>query len=253
MRKKDFLILVGLLAFLPALSAQQTIPSGTVLPVALRGLLSSSSSRPGQTVKARLMQSVPSAGLKVGAKVVGHVVSVAPASGGAMAAITLEFDKVEASGRSIPIVADLRALASPFEVEQAQIPLTGPDRGTPEEAWETVQVGGDVVYRGGGPVMENALKVGEPVANGVLVRLQAGANASCRASLDGNNEPQALWVFSANACGTYGYSDVSITHAGRTNPSGQITLSSSTGNVTLRGGSGMLLLVVGGNSNPPHA
>jgi hypothetical protein len=50
MMNKTVLVLVGLLAFLPTLSAQQAIPSGTVLPVALNGSLSSSKAHAGQTI-----------------------------------------------------------------------------------------------------------------------------------------------------------------------------------------------------------
>jgi len=50
MMNKTVLVLVGLLAFLPTLSAKQAIPLGTVLPVALNGSLSSSKVHAGQTI-----------------------------------------------------------------------------------------------------------------------------------------------------------------------------------------------------------
>lgn len=141
------------------------------------------------------------------------------------------------------MTTNLRTLASMMEVEDAQVPKTGPDRGTSENAWTTVQIGGGVVYRGGGPVANGLRVVGTPTANGVLVRTASKPGTKCRGDLGGNDQPQALWVFSADACGTYGFPDLTIVHAGRSNPVGQITLASERSNFDVRRGSGLLLRV----------
>ncbi|HEY4878521.1 MAG TPA: hypothetical protein VIH97_05325, partial [Candidatus Acidoferrales bacterium] len=59
----------------------------------------------------------------------------------------------------------------------------------------------------------------------------------------GNTREQALWLFSTDACGVYGYSGVLVERAGRSTPTGQITLSSTDPNLKIRGGAGMLLRV----------
>jgi len=155
----------------------------------------------------------------------------------------LEFDTLEASKRRIPITTNLRALASMMEVEDAQVPKTGPDRGTSQNAWTTTQIGGDVVYRGGGPVANGLRVVGAPTTYGVLVRVASKRGTKCRGDLGGNDLPQALWLFSADACGTYGFADLTIAHAGRSHPVGQITLASEKRNFDVRSGSGLLLRV----------
>jgi hypothetical protein len=54
---------------------------------------------------------------------------------------------------------------------------------------------------------------------------------------------QSLWLFSTDACGVYGYNDVTIEHAGRTSPEGEITLRSTNPSLKIRAGSGILLRV----------
>jgi hypothetical protein len=53
-----------------------------------------------------------------------------------------------------------------------------------------------------------------------------------------------VWVFSTAACGTYGLSNVKIASSGRTTPLGEVVLQ-STKNISIRGGSGWLLIAVG--------
>ncbi len=241
-----FGLLAGLLAMTTESLAQNAIPAGTILPLQLNTPLNSRKAKSGQVVTARLMQDVPlPSGTKIraGSKAIGHVLGVAEAGNGSGATLSFQFDTLEVSNRRVPMTTNLRALASMMEVEDAQIPKTGPERGTPENWWTTVQIGGDVVYRGGGPVANGLRVVGTPTANGVSVRIASKSGTKCRGDLGGNELPQALWLFSADACGTYGFADLTIAHAGRSNPVGQITLASEKRNFDVRSGSGLLLRV----------
>lgn len=237
--------LVSLLVFSVAAWAQNAVPAGTVLPAELAASLDSAKSKPGQVITARIMQDVPlpAGRIPAGARIIGHIVNVAPAKNGSGMEISLQFDGLRFSHRSIPIATNLRAWASMTEVEDAQIPPTGPDRGTPWAWMTTNQIGGEVVYGQDGPVTNGSSFVGRQAPGGVLVHLSNKPGSMCRDEVGGNDSPQALWLFSSDACGLYGFPGLEITHAGRTDPVGQIRIASKEGRLHIQGGSGFLLRV----------
>jgi hypothetical protein len=204
--------------------AQSTIPAGTILPVQLNSSLNSRKIRAGKEISARVMENVPLAGgskIRAGAKVIGHVTDVKNDAHDTQ--VSFLFDKVVIGRHSIPVTTNLRALASMMEVSEAQVPATGPDRGTSEEEWTVEKVGG------------------ESTIPGLPMRTSAKPGSKCRGEVGGEHPMQSLWVFSSDACGAYGFSDIEIVHAGRTAPRGKITLASHGNEVNVRSGSGMLL------------
>jgi hypothetical protein len=231
------------------------IPRGTILPVRLNTTLSSVKCRKGQVVTGRIMQDIPvSTGvtIKEGSKILGHILEVTPATVGAPARISLQFDKLVSSHQTISITTNLRAIAGFMRIIEAQTPTMGPGESDVYRWLTTVQVGGDVVYGEGGPVTtgENANQVvGNKVNGGVLGQVRAKEGTKCRGAIDGNDSPQALWVFSSDACGPYGLEHISIAHAGRTDPTGVIVLASAKGSLNLPSGAGMLLRVSASSHN----
>lgn len=233
-------------------STPPTMPAGVVLPAQLNSTLSSRKDHPGQIVTARIMQDVPlpdGSKIPAGSTIVGRVVAVTPATNGAAGVISVRFDTLKIHGHTLPLTTHLRAIASPFEVDQAQIPLNGSDRGTSQNSWTTIQIGGDIVYRGGGPVQGRYGKVGRPVNGGVLAVLTANPRAGCDGS-SGEGELQALWLFSSDACGTYSLRKLEIVQSGSANPIGEIKFAAKKGDVNIPSGSGLLLRV---NAAPPSA
>jgi hypothetical protein len=201
------------------------------------------------------MQDVPlSPGVRIraGARVVGHIVEVSSESVGAPAHVSLQFDKLISSHQAISITTSLRVIAGFMRVAEAHIPPIGPGESDVYRWLTTVQVGGDVVYGEGGPVTvgDNPNEiVGKKVNDGVLGQVRANASTKCRGAIEGNDNPQALWVFSSDACGAYGLDHISITHAGRTDPIGVIVLASESGNLKIASGAGMLLRVRASSHN----
>jgi hypothetical protein len=123
----------------------------------------------------------PGSTIHAGAAVFGRLIAVKPANGGSGGKVSFRFDTLLVSKQRIPIATNLRALASTMAVEKAQLPETGPDRGTWQNAWTTDQIGGEAVYRGGGPVANGLRSVGEPTTNGVLVHVSATPGSSAEA------------------------------------------------------------------------
>jgi hypothetical protein len=236
------ILLVSLMMFAAPLWAQNAIPAGTILPVQLNTSLNSRRVKVGQVITARVMQDVPlPAGSQIhaGARLIGHVVDVKRANS---AQLSLHFDTLVVGKQRIPVTVNLRAVASMTAIEEAQIPETGPDRGTPQNWWTTDQIGGEVAY-GSGPVADGLRFVGKSTPNGALAHVSTKPGTRCRGTAEDNNRLQAVWLFSSDACGAYGFANLAIAHAGRTAPVGEITLASEHGDLNLRAGAGMLLRI----------
>jgi hypothetical protein len=244
-------LLLGLVLSATLAAAQTRIPDGTIIPVELKSTIAANNAKPGERIIARVAQDVPLGNgekIKAGSKVLGEVLTSTSANGSQRATITLRFDKLESSGQVTPVLTDLRALASPLEVEAAQTDIASPDENKQPWSMTTNLIGGnDVAYRGAGEVDDGVKKVGRSTWGGsdwgVLEQAAAVPEEPCRGEVAGNSSPQAMWVFSHDACGVFGY-HARIAHAGRTKPEGAIALNSQmNGNLKLREGSALLLRV----------
>lgn len=245
MRRTTFFAAVCLLSLPPWLAAQEALPADTTVPVMLTSSLNSDA-HADQRVSARVMQAVavrPNLVIPAGARVIGRVLERRPGTSQG-SQISLRFDRIIAKKREFVASLSLRAIASHMEVEDAQIPKSGPDEATSSYSWTTVQIGGEVRYGTGWPVMAGEAEVGKGVPDGVLARLSAVPGSECAEGSHNANQ-QSLWVFSSGACGVYGFADVQIQHSGRTAPLGEIVLSSSKKLLKLPSGTGLLLQVTG--------
>src|SRR5208282_5941542 len=226
----------------------EAIPAGTIIPVSLNSTLRSDKSGSGGAITATVMQDVPlgmGKTLRAGSRVTGHVVeAITPGKGSDESKISFQFDQVRLGNQTIPVTTNLRAVASGSAVLAAATLPTSLDY--PDEQ---IQIGGDQIsYGNGGPVMVGSQVVGKYTSQGVLAYGGQNLGTPCRGTIDDNDHPQAFWFFSVNACGAYGFSDLTVFHAGRTAPVGEVTLSSKSKVLKVDKGTAMLLLV--GGSGP---
>jgi len=237
-----YLVTIALLLSSLVSIAQYRIPAGTILPAQLSSTIDSRKAHPGDRISARLKQevNVPGSKLPQGARLSGKVLSVDPSR------VTITFDKVEADGHAIPIRTNLRAIAGMTAVLDAQMPsnTVSGDRGSALADWNTIQVGDQVAYGRNGPLMAGSRVVGHSLMSGGVVGVpETSYGSKCRGDVGDSKTPQSLWVFATSACGVYGIDGLTLDHAGRTEPVGQIAFSSSN-HVLIRAGSGVLLRVV---------
>ena len=223
----------------------QQIPAGTVIPVMLNTGLNAGKDAAGKNIEGKVMQDVPTPlGFTVskGSKVTGQVVSAGKA-GGSEPSLVLTFNSIQDHGRTIPLTAAVLAIASMQSVAQAQSPINSNPDMQSASGWVTRQVGGDVVSR-------SQRKVGTPGGltgiwledSSVIIKLTPNADAGCPGG-PGYDRPQAVWIFSSSACGTYELGNARIASSGAAPPLGNVSLSSDR-NLQIRGGSGWLLITV---------
>jgi hypothetical protein len=229
-------------------SHQITVPPGTILPIVLRTTITPRDAKQGETVHGEIAQDVPlpdGSKIRKGSRVEGHVVDVAAAPTGVGTRISIRFDKLYSHRQAIPIDTDLRAMAGFTDVLEAKTPLMGMGEGDVYQWMPTAQIGGDQVFGADGQVvtLDDQVVGKSLLSGGVLV--EPRPNGKCRGTVAGNNNPQALWVFSSDACGIYGLSQVNISHAGRTNPVGTFTLDVQGSKTKLHDGDALLLRVIG--------
>ncbi len=217
-----------------------------MLPVALGTTLRAGKIKPGDRLSGKLAQHVEVNGMRLprGTEVSGKVLQSAAASATSPARVVLVFDRIRIQGRDLPIMTSLRALASMQAVYDAQLPTNlVDDYGSSIRDWNTTQVGGQLVYRGDGVVMEGQNAVAKATTVGEVFGPPKTWPWSPCAADRASNTTQSFWVFSTDACGVYGFAALTLARAGRSEPIGEIALEAPR-KVEIRAGSGWLLMVV---------
>ncbi|HEY0263974.1 MAG TPA: hypothetical protein VGC07_05575 [Granulicella sp.] len=222
---RSLLCTASILALAGAAQAQQSVLApGTTLPIVFPHKIDGAHAHVGDVVEARTTEAVPLASggmLPRGARISGHVVqsgefhfNTAHYAVQQPATLAIAFDAVTIGGESVPVHVTVRALADALTTWDAQRPLAS----DMDPTGTTTQIGGDQVT----PRAEEVLS-----RDGDIVGYKRGSDVYAHlissGSCPGSTTEQAVGLFSASACGLYGFEGVSL----RQNTNGSFELFSS--------------------------
>jgi len=185
------------------------------LPIVFTNTVGADHSRAGDRVFARTEQVVHLANggvIPSGTPIIGHVVAAnpfvynkTPYAQQMRSTLSIRFDSMQVAGATLPLTITVRALADPIASWDARMPNVNDDRSSPS----ATQIGGDQLNRS---QTEVASRDGDVVAynkrDGVYARLIA--NHSC----DASSIEVSVGIYSASACGLYGFTNVSAQEMG---------------------------------------
>jgi hypothetical protein len=229
-------------------SAKSLAPH-TILPIIFTRSIDASHARPGDRIYAKTTQVVKlhnGSIIRAGSQVVGSVVEAqsftfdkTPYAKQRPSILTIRFDEVIATDQHLPLKIYVRAMADPFATEAAREPTANADTLDIVE-----QVGGDQLRRSQKEVVSAD---GDVVAynrrDGVYAHLIAGSGNS-PASCDATSTEESVDIFSASACGLYGFHGSSATDVGTTSRPSTLSLVSGRRSSTIWRNSTALLEVL---------
>jgi len=230
------------------------LPENTTIPIAFTRSIDANHVHAGDAVQARTTQTVNLGNGRIihsGAQVIGHVVSNVPFTFDRTpyakqkeSHLSIHFDSVSDHGQATPLNVYIRAIADPITVADAERPSSLDDTLT-----TYTQIGGDQRYASQDEIVS---RTGDVVAyqrhGGVVAHLIASFGNSSD-GCDGSDTEQPVAVFSASACGLYGFTDVTMVQNGRRTSDGTFVLASHRGSPTIWAHSQALLEVTTPNTS----
>jgi len=222
----------SVVALTQAATGESTVPSSprTALPITFTKTVSADRARTDDVVLAKTTQAVRLVSgewIPAGTEVVGHVaVATAFASDKTPYAtqresiLEIQFDSLRVAGHDVPLKVTVRAMADPLTSWEARKPESS-DSGSPATV---TQIGGDeLVPSQSQAVDQNGDVVASNRRNGVYAHLIA------RAGCDGSSNEVSVDIYSASACGLYGFAGVTARDAdSATSPSSLSLVSTRT-------------------------
>lgn len=215
-------------------SAPATLAAQTTLPIIFIKTVDANHAKPGDAVSARTLRAVRLADgreVKAGAQVLGHVSETqpfvfdrTPYAKQVQAVLAIQFDSLATpQGEKIPLHVYLRAMADTFATNDAYEPRPSDE----DPLHSTTQVGGDILTPSQNEIVnQHGDVVGYNKRGGAYAHLIANTGAGA-ARCDESDTEQAMGLFSASACGLYGFRGVALTSNGFDSDSSTFTLTSA--------------------------
>jgi hypothetical protein len=241
-----------LLAQSPAPTTLAThLAASTTLPITFARTVNAKSAHVGDPVSAKTIERVNLADGQVipsGASVTGRIVDAVPFEFDKTpyarqnsSTLAIHFDSIDSKGTTLPLNVYVRALADPITTWDAQKPR--PSDEDPDAT--TVQIGGGEIFEPhqGQVINMDGDIVGYQQHGGIYAHLLP-ASGNSPEGCDGGSTEVPVALFSASACGLYGFTDVSMVHSGRTGNASTLILSSRRGSPEVWKGSTALLEVL---------
>jgi hypothetical protein len=200
----------------------------TTLPITFTNTVSADRARVGDIVHAKTTQPARLATgelIPAGTAVVGHVAAASafvydktPYAKQKESVLEIQFDSLHIAGHDVPLKVTVRAMADPLTTWGAREP-----KSSDLDPLATVtQIGGDELVPSQAEVVD---RNGDVVAynrrNGVYAHLIA------RAGCDASTNEVSVDIFSASACGLYGFASVAARETGSTTSPSRLSLIST--------------------------
>ncbi|MFZ0273326.1 MAG: hypothetical protein WB524_00515 [Acidobacteriaceae bacterium] len=209
-------------------SAAFALNAPTTLPIVFTNSISAKSSHPGDAVLAKTTQVVrlgEGVAIPAGTRITGHVVAAdpfaydhTPYAHQKNSVLSIHFDSIQIGQHAVPLSVTVRAMADPVTSAEARTPLSY----DLDPSGTMTQIGGDKLVRGQAEVVNADEDVVEySKHDGVYAHLIA--NGSC----DGGSTEVSVGIYSASACGLYGFAQTSAAEMGTASHPSTLTLIST--------------------------
>ncbi|ADW71180.1 hypothetical protein [Granulicella tundricola] len=205
-------------------------PSSTI-PIAFSKTVDANKAHVGDIVLARTMQPIQRANgeiIPAGAKVTGHVTAAnafafnrTPYAIQTASTLAVHFDLISTASTSYPLNVYVRAMADPINSWDARKPKPSDE----DEDGTLTQVGGELFKPHQGEVINTDEDVVGYSRHGNIVAHLIASQGNSPSGCGSGTTEQPVAIFSANACGLYGFSGTNLVSSGRSEDASTVTLS----------------------------
>jgi len=238
-----------------AINTVRPFPPSTTIPIVFTKGIDATHVHVNDSIGAKTTQEVKLTNGQVvpaGSPVIGHVVSVTPFvfdptpyAKQKQSALEIQFDSIVDHGTNLSLSVYVRAVADPLSSWGAATP-----KSTDLDALgTTTQVGGDLVTPSQTEVRSQDDDVVGYERHGRIYAHLIAASGNSPDGCDASDTEQSMGIFSASACGLYGFPDTTFLRSGRSGPASTLLLESRRRPMKIYSKTNALLEVTDGN---PH-